>query len=151
MVTKTVEMIVSLKIPDATAITALQTLQRIGFNKIKDIKRADYYKFIINGDEEKFKDRISKVDILVNVNKHFFEFEIKKNANIKILVKNIDGNDELLETLKNRLGFFNILNVEKSILWSLSIDADDKVARKIAERAAKGLLVNEHYQEYGIL
>ncbi|MBI2647512.1 hypothetical protein HYW99_03475 [Candidatus Woesearchaeota archaeon] len=151
MVTKTVEMIVSLKIPDATAITALQTLQRIGFNKIKDIKRADYYKFIINGDEEKFKDRISKVDILVNVNKHFFEFEIKKNANIKILVKNIDGNDELLETLKNRLGFFNILNVEKSILWSLSIDADDKVARKIAERAAKELLVNEHYQEYGIL
>ena len=99
-------MAVSLKVPDTTAITALQTLQKIGFNKIKDVKRADYYKFSVEGDEEKFREKISKVDIIVNANKHSFEFSVKKDNNIKLLVKNInDGGNGLLSTLKNRLGF----------------------------------------------
>lgn len=149
---KTVEMIVSLKVPDTTAITALQTLQKIGFNKIKDVKRADYYKFHIDGDEQKFRNKISKVDILVNANKHFFEFSIQKNDNVKILVKNINGDgSSILSTLKNRLGFKNIKRVEKAVLWILKIDADEKEAKKIADKAAKELLVNENYQGYKIL
>lgn len=149
---KTIEMSVSLKVPDTTAITALQTLQKIGFSKINDVKRADYYKFMVEGDEEKFRKQISKVDILVNANKHYCDFSVKKDSSIKILVKNIndDGNG-ILSTLTKRLGFKNIKKIEKSILWSLSIDADQNEARKIAEKAAKELLVNEHYQEYEIL
>ena len=149
---KTVEMIVSLKMPDTTAITALQTLQKIGFNKIKDVKRADYYKFSVEGDAGKFKDKICKVDILVNANKHSYDFSIKKDKTIKILVKNInDDGSGVLSTLRNRLGFKNIKKVEKATLWSLGIDADEMEARKIAEKATKELLVNEHYQEYEIL
>ena len=145
-------MIVSLKVPDTTAITALQTLQKIGFNRIKDIKKADYYNFSIDGDEEKFKDRICKVDILVNANKHNYGFSIPKENNVKILVKNInDGGSGILATLNNRLGFKNIKKVEKGTLWSLAIEAEEKEARKIADKAAKELLVNEHYQEYKIL
>ena len=152
MPTKTIEMIVSLKVPDTTAITALQTLQKIGFNKIKDIKRADYYNFSIEGGTEKFKNQISKVDILVNANKHSYEFSIKKDKNIKILVKNIDDDGiSLLSTLKNRLGFKNIKKIEKATLWSLAIDADEKESKKIVENAAKELLVNENYQEFVIL
>jgi len=149
---KTIEMIVSLKVPDTTAITALQTLQRIGFDKIKGVKRADYYKFLIEGDEEKFKNQICKVDILVNANQHSYAFSVPKDSNVRILVKNInDGESGILATLKNRLGFKNIKNVEKAILWSMSIDADEKEAGKIAEKAARELLVNEHYQEFEIL
>ncbi len=149
---KTVDMIVGLKVPDNTAVTALQTLQKIGFNKVKDVKREDYYKFLVEGDENKFKEKICKVDILVNANKHSFDFSIKKDNSIKILVKNInDDGSGILSVLKNRLGFKNIRKVEKAILWSLSIDADEKEARKIAEKAAKELLVNENYQEYMIL
>ena len=145
----TIEMIVSLKVPDTTAITALQTLHKIGFNKIKDVKRADYYKFLIEGDAEKFRDKICKVDILVNANKHSYDFSIRKDNNVKVLVKDInDGESSILSTLKNRLGFKNIKKVEKAVLWSLSIDADEKEAKKIAENAAKELLVNENYQEF---
>lgn len=152
MPTKTVEMIVSLKVPDTTAITALQTLQKIGFNKIKEVKREDYYKFFIEGDENAFKDKICKVDILVNANKHSYKFLVPKENDVKILVKNINGDGSgILSTLKNRLGFQNIKKVEKATLWSLAIDADEKEARKIADKAAKELLVNEHYQEYEIL
>src|SRR3989344_3957461 len=149
---KTIEMIVSLKVPDTTAITALQTLQKIGFDKIKGVKRADYYKFFIEGDEEKFKSQICKADILVNANKHSYDFSVKKDNTIKILVKNInDGESGILSTLKSRLGFTSIKKVEKATLWSLTIDADEKEAGKIAEKAAKELLVNEHYQEFEIL
>ena len=155
--TKTVEMIVSLKVPDTTAITALQTLQKIGFGKIKYVKKSDYYGFLVEGDIEKFKESICKVDILVNANKHNYEFQLKKNASPEaciffVLVKNInDDGSGLMAVLKNRLGFKNIKSVEKSVLWSLTIDADEKEARKIAENAAKELLVNEHYQEFVIL
>ena len=149
---KTVEMIVGLKVPDNTAVTTLQTLQKIGFNKIKDVKKEEYYKFLIEGDDKKFKDKICKVDILVNANKHSFDFLIKKDSSIKILVKNInDDGSVILSTLKSRLGFKNIKKVEKAVLWSLSIDAEEKEAIKIAEKAAKELLVNEHYQEYKII
>ena len=152
MPTKTVEMIVSLKVPDTTAITALQTLQKIGFNKIKSVKREDDYKFLIEGDDKNFKDKICKVDILVNANKHSYEFSISKENDIKILVKNInDDVSGLLSTLKNRLGFKNIKKVEKAILWSLTIEAEEKEAKEIADKAAKELLGNEHYQEYEIL
>ena len=149
---KIIEMIVSLKVPDTTAITALQTLQKIGFNKIRYIKREDYYKFEFEGDEEKFKNQICKVDILVNANKHTYNFSIQKDNTTKILVKNInDDGSGILSTLKNRLGFKNIKKIEKAVLWSLTIDADEKEAIKIAEKAAKELLVNEHYQEFEIL
>lgn len=149
---KTVEMTVSLKVPDNTAITALQTLHKIGFDRIKDVKKSDYCRFFIEGSEEKFKSQICKVDILVNANKHAYSFQILKDNNVKILVKNInDDGSSLLPTLKNRLGFKNIEKVEKATLWSLAIDADENEARKIAEKAAKGLLANENYQEYVIL
>ncbi len=149
---KRVEMTVSLKVPDTTAITALQTLQKIGFNKIDDIKREDYYNFLIEGDDKKFKEKICKVDIIVKANKHSYDFSIKKNNIIKLLVKNInDDGSSILATLKNRLGFRNIKKVEKAVLWSWKINANENEARKIAEKAAKELLVNEHYQACKIL
>ena len=149
---KTVEMIVSLKVPDNTAITTLQTLQKIGFAKIKDIGRSDYYKFLIEGDAGRFKEKISKVDLLVNANKHSYNFFIANDKNFKILIKNIDDDGSgLLATLRDRLGFKNIKKVDKAILWSLAIEADEKESGKIAENAAKELLANEQYQEYTIL
>ncbi|MEK6984743.1 MAG: phosphoribosylformylglycinamidine synthase subunit PurS [Nanoarchaeota archaeon] len=154
---KTVEMVVGLKVPDNTAITTLQTLRQIGFNNIQDVKRADYYKFSIEGNVNKFKEKICKVDILVNANKHFFEFELIKNASPKacvffVMVKNInDEGSGILSALKKRLEFKNIKKVDKAVLWSLTIDAEEKGAETIAEKAAKELLVNENYQEFEVL
>ncbi len=148
---KTAEMIVSLKIPDATAITALQTLHRTGFKKISGIKRSDYYKFSFDGDAGDFKNKISKVDILVNANKHSCGFLIRRDDSVKLLVKNTDEGDGLLKTLKNRLGFSQIKKAEKGTLWEISVDGDEKEKLKIAEKAAKELLVNENYQEFEIL
>lgn len=149
---KTIELVVTLKMPDTTAITTLQTLQKMRFSRIKDVKRHFYYKFTIDGNEQDFKNKISKVDILVNANKHSFDFEIKNDNYVKIMTRNMDDDGSgLVSILKNRLGFSNIKKAESAVMWGLLIDGNEKEARKIAEKAAKDLLVNENYQEYNIL
>ena len=152
---KTLEMTVWLKMPDTTAITDLQTLHNIGIKSVKDLKRADYYKFYFEGDEDAFRQKISKIDILVNANKHYVSFGMQKDAQdsaARLLVKNTDENaGGILSVLKNRLGFSNIKKIEKATLWELKTEGSEKDAIKIADRAAKELLVNEHYQQYSIL
>ena len=78
----TVQMIVSLKVPDNVAITAFNALKRMGYKKLKKLERADYYKFDVKADVENFKKQISNTDILVNANKHKFSFSLKNN-NVK--------------------------------------------------------------------
>ena len=93
-----------------------------------------------------------KVDVLVNANKHSCDFAIKKDKNIKLLVKNIDDDGSgILHILKNRLGFKTIKKVEKATMWSLTIDGDESEQKRTADKAAKELLVNGHYQQYSII
>lgn len=156
--TKEIEMFVELIIPDTAAITALHTLGRMGYRKLKKLRRISYYKFYFQGDEKKFKEEMGKVDILVNVNKHRHSFNFLDNddqyTNIKILVKDIEDKsaNSLLSTLRNRLGFKNIEKVEKGTLWILSFNLRSKeVAESIAREAAEKLLYNKHYQEMKLL
>lgn len=160
----TIEMFVSLKVPDNVAITAFNTIKRMGYDKLKNLERSDYYKFEIKDNSEDFKERISNVDILVNANKHKHNFgldnektsnkKIKNNQNnlkkISILVQDINNGAGLLSTLKERLGFDNIKKLEKGVLWAMHFDKKTD-AEKIAVDIAKSLLMNENYQKYRIL
>jgi|TARA_Y100000310_G_scaffold91835_1_gene89301 hypothetical protein len=157
----TVEMIVSLKVPDNVAITAFNTLKRMSY-KFKKLERADYYKFDVKDKIEIFKEKISNTDILVNANKNKFSFSINNNNNknkktkktkfkkINVLIQDLDNGSGLLSTLKDRLGFTNIEKLEKGILWTMYFDKKIN-AKKIAIEITKNLLMNEHYQEYKIL
>lgn len=157
----TIEMFVSLKVPDNVAITAFNTLKRMGY-KLKELERSDYYKFDAEGDVENFKKQISNTDILVNSNKNKCNFGLDndknskkqdKNSNYKkinVLVQDIDNGSSLLSTLKERLGFTNIKKVEKGVLWTMYFDKKLQT-KKIAVDITKNLLMNENYQKYKIL
>ncbi len=147
----TAELFVSLKVPDNTARTAFHTLERMGYNKLKKVERQDYYKFQFSGNIRSFQEKISKVDILVNANKHQYSFNLERSKNVNVLVQNLDSEKGLLSTLKTRLGFKNIKKVEKGVLWILSINADKDEAKNTAEQIAKDLLMNENYQKMMIL
>ena len=148
----TIEMFVSLKVPDNVAITAFNTLKRMNY-KLKKLERSDYYKFDVKNDVEDFKKQISNVDILVNSNKNKFLFSIQKNSisnkKINILVQDLDNGSNLLTTLKERLGFNNIKKLEKGILWTMYFDK--KADKKIAVDITKNLLMNENYQKYKVI
>jgi len=145
-----VELFVSLKIPDTTAITTLHTIEKMGY-KVKKVKRDIYYRFDIKGNPEKFAKKIGKIDILVNANKNTYSTQIKKEQNtVHILVKDIDDKCEgLLHTLQERLGLKEITSMEKGVLWTLYIDSDKK--EEIAREIGNKLLHNENYQEMEIL
>ena len=144
-------MFVSLKVLDNVAITAFNTLKRMGYNKLKKLDRSDYYKFDVKDIVEDFKEKISNTDILVNANKHKFLFALekynKKNNIINILVQDLDKENGLLSTLKERLGFTNIKKLEKGVLWTMHFDKKAN-AKNIAVDITKSLLMNENYQKY---
>ena len=154
----TIELFVSLKVPDNVAITAFNTLKRMGY-KLKKLERADYYKFDVKDNIEEFKKQISNTDILINSNKHKHNFDLNNNTNnkknnikykkINILVQDLDNGNSLLSTLKERLGFTNIKKLEKGILWTMYFDKKTN-AKKIAVDITKNLLMNENYQKYKI-
>lgn len=141
-----VELFVGLKIPDTTAITTFHTIERMGY-KINKVKREVYYKFNIDGDAEKFSEKIGKVDVLVNVNKNRYSNKLEKEEGaFYILVKDSDDKCEgLLKTL-HKLGLEEIKSMEKGVLWALYVDSKE-IAKEIAEK----LLFNENYQEIEIL
>ena len=153
----TTELFVSLKVPDNVAITAFHALERMGFYRLKNLERQDYYRFEFTGNVKSFQDKISKVDILVNANKHKYSFNLEnsklnqKYPKINILVQDLSDGKGLLSILKTRLGFKNIKKIEKGTLWSLSIDADEKEATNISVQITKNLLMNENYQKFKIL
>jgi len=151
-----IEMLVRLVIPDTTAITAFHTLERMGFSGLKKLRREDYYKFRArSSDFRKISKRLGNTDILVNANKNRFETiqdgkkpEPKENE-IRILVQDTDSRDEgMLSVLRNRLGLKELEGMERGVLWTLTLDTEDreKTANEIAER----FLANKHYQEYRI-
>lgn len=156
----TIELFVSLKVPDNVAITTFNTLKRMDYKKLKKLERSDYYKFDVKDNIEEFKKQISNTDILINSNKHKHNFDLNNNTNnkknnikykkINILVQDLDNGNSLLSTLKERLGFTNIKKLEKGILWTMYFDKKTN-AKKIAVDITKNLLMNENYQKYGVL
>ncbi len=154
----TIELFVSLKVPDNVAITTFNTLKRMDYKKLKKLERSDYYKFDVKDNIEEFKKQISNTDILINSNKNKFSFSIddnnkdniKKYKKINVLVQELNGDNGLLSTLKERLGFENIKKLEKGILWTMYFDKKTN-AKKIAVDITKNLLMNENYQKYKIL
>jgi phosphoribosylformylglycinamidine (FGAM) synthase PurS component len=149
-----IKLFVKLKIPDTTAITAFHTLERLGFKELKKLEREDYYEFVVLKDVDKFMKNIVKVDVLVNANKHSYNIfkteDVPNEDAIRVIVK--DSDDKalgLLSTLKGRLGFNDITDVSRGVLWKMTIEGDNK--KEIAEKIAKDLLMNENYQEIEFL
>src|SRR3989338_9106214 len=104
--------------------------------KIGELKRKIYYKFYIEGNAEEFAKKIVKVDILVNANKNTAEINAKPNAKSAVLVKNIDDDSSILNTLQERLGFSEIKKMEQGVMWLMDCGKD------AAEKIAKELLAN---------
>ncbi|MBI4440166.1 hypothetical protein HY638_04305 [Candidatus Woesearchaeota archaeon] len=141
-----VELLVMLKVPDTTAITAQRVLERMGIDAGK-VHRADYYLFDIGGNEKEFAGKIVKVDVIVNSNKNTAQIGLSgKPKGTSVLVKDSDDECEgLLHVLTQRLGMREIKKIRRGVLWTMECD------RETAKGAAEQLLCNRHYQDYKIL
>ncbi len=135
---------VKLKTPDATAITAFKALKRMGFAELRSLDRLDYYDFNLEND---ISHKLKACDLLVNANKHLVLDSPPDGT--KLLVKDKDSPDSLLNTLKNRLGFNEIRSMSKGTLWVMDLNSSSP--EDIATDIADALLYNRFYQNFEFL
>jgi phosphoribosylformylglycinamidine (FGAM) synthase PurS component len=158
-----IEMTVRLLVPDTTAITAFHTLEKMGISSVRRLRREDYYRFEASGDFDKVAGQLSKVDVIVNANKHRcravrpgegYGEGFPGISTAWVLVKEEGGgsDDSLLSTLRDRLGISCVSRVERGVLWTIGIDTPyRKDAEMAAREAAEGLLSNKHFQQYMVV
>jgi phosphoribosylformylglycinamidine (FGAM) synthase PurS component len=171
-----VELLVRLKIPDVTALTASNSLRRrMGYGQtLAELKRADYYLFEVeaasaDGAVATVRNIAERTILFVNPNKHAFDVLLKGEQpeskteagtfDVAVLVRDVDGDKGpgLCNALA-KMGYGDaVRSVQAQTMWAMKIHAKNaEAARKIAEEIAvthnrkQGLLVNPHYQEYSI-
>lgn len=170
---KNVELLVRLKIPDVTALTAANALRRsMGYTQLRELGRADYYRLALNADTDDeavalARELAEKTNLFVNPNKHVYEVVTSREAaapaqgqHAQVLVTDPhDGSAEgMLSALQGRLGYADrVAGLTRGVLWTMVLDVPDAAgARRLAAEMAetksleKGLLVNPHFQEFEV-
>jgi len=176
---QTVELLVSLKIPDVTALTAASSIRRrLGYDEVlKELRRSDYYSLDLDTTDPQTADRLArelaeKTNLFVNPNKHSYEVRSPQQHTggpsqqeglwrVEVLVTDAEGAeaDDIQQALTQRLGYSEqVASVRRGILWTLLLAADDadhaqQIAEQITVTTARdqGVLVNPHFQVWEII
>jgi phosphoribosylformylglycinamidine (FGAM) synthase PurS component len=174
---ETVELLVKLKIPDVTALTAAGALRRrMGYGRtLRGLRRADYYRLSLDVPDAEAaralaEELAERTNVFVNPNKHVYEVQTAGCAGevaggghqvVQVLVTDpADGSAEgALGALQGRLGYGGtVCGLVRGVLWTLELECPDRgeaerLAREIAvtRRRDAGLLMNPHSQECTLL
>lgn len=170
---QSVAILVRLKIPDVTALTASNALRRsMGYKQLKELRRADYYRLELAVDTPEqavalASELAEKTNLFVNPNKHVYEVWTSREekapaqgqlAHVLVTDPNDGSAQGMLAALKGRLGYGDkVTGVTKGLLWTMVLDTEDpEEARRLASEMAEtkslgqGLLVNPHFQEFEV-
>jgi len=177
----TYKVFVSLKIPDAVAATALNTIQRrLGYADIEKLYREEYWQFEfaegnIKDNHKILKDIIENTSSIYNSNKHRYQLELPDGKSegrsflmdtdlfscISILVKSIEDSHAriMLETLRKRFNLIDkLLCMERGMMWTLGLNKTSQRDINLAARDLSvtrdrihGIFCNPNYQTYEIL
>lgn len=172
-----VELLVTLKIPDVTALTAANSIRRrLGYaERLLALKRADYYRLELETETEQaavdlVTDLAQRTNHFVNPNKHAFTVRTAQQRltppstdgafEVEVLITDAEGDraPDLEQALANdRIAQGRVKAVHVGVLWSLTLRADSpqealELARDIAITRARdqGLLANPHFQSVQI-
>ena len=176
---QTIELLVSLKIPDVTALTAaLAIRRRLGYADVmKQLRRADYYALDLNVPDVEAaralaKELAEKTNLFVNPNKHQYELVFPEQHHggpvqqdglwrVEVLVTDAEGAEaaDLEQALRERLGYgAQVTAVRRGILWTMLLaagNADEAggIAEAITVTTSRdhGLLVNPHFQAWEMM
>ena len=148
-----------LKIPDAEAATVKNTLiRRLGYGSIlADVKKERLFSIEVDsGDPLELAKSFAKE--LVNENKESHKVHIgdlvyeDDYVPVKVALHIEDGEAiSIRERLHSRLGFFNVVDVEKATVWKLYFKTLRPEAQIAAREIAEKLLINPHKDTYEIL
>ena len=148
-----------LKIPDAEAATVKNTLiRRLGYGSIlADVKKERLFSIVVDGgDPLELAKSFAKE--LVNENKESHKVYVDElvyedeYVPVKVALHIEDGEAiSIRERLLRRLGFSNVVDVEKATVWKLYFKTLRPEAQIAAQEIAEKLLINPHKDSYEIL
>jgi phosphoribosylformylglycinamidine (FGAM) synthase PurS component len=168
-----IELLVTLKIPDVTALTAANSLRRrLGYaERLVSLQRADYYRLELEAESEAaaldlVRDLALRTNHFVNPNKHSFAVRPYDQRvsppsrdglfEVEVLTTDAEGDRSAdLETALagDRAAQGHVKAVHTGVLWTLRLRADTpqeavELARDIAVTRSRdqGLLANPHFQ-----
>lgn len=163
-----VELLVSLKIPDVTAITARRTLQnRMGYGEVlRDLRRADWWRLELAVDDFDAalalgRELAEQTNCFVNPNKHVYDClprvelpAVEDGSAAAVLVGFYDEATASMtqRALQGRLGYGGqVLKVDRGTLWTFILAEPEPAkaqalveAMTISGGRESGLLVNPH-------
>lgn len=162
-----IEIFVKLRVPDRVALTAVQTLTRMGFgDRLSGLLREDYYLISIEAADERAAVRtvthaVEDTFFFANPNKHSVRIEPKRrprSAGGETVVltygKGKFTADSLLANLK-AAGFTDVVSVGSGILWTLETSESGGIAAAkdivVTTSRERGLLINPHSEDYEII
>ena len=148
-----------LKIPDAEAATVKNTLiRRLGYgNILADVKKERLFSIEVEGGDP-LELAKSFARELVNENKESHKVYVdaldyeEDYVPVKVALHIEDGEAiSIRERLLRRLGFSNVVDVEKATVWKLYFKTLRPEAQIAAQEIAEKLLINPHKDSYEIL
>ncbi len=157
-----------LKVADATALTARETLQRaLGYGRtVRGVSRSELWAFRWETptEAETVLTRLARdTNLLLNPNKHHMEIAVgparlAPRGNAWALVFTRGDGEEMEETLvRHRLVGGVAPRVRRGTLWELDLDAEDAERTRLAGEIAvtrnrtSGLLSNPHVEDAVVL
>lgn len=170
----TLHLFVWLVIPDSTAMTTRQVLHRLDFASLAAVHRCARWRMTFEGppaDWQELADRLRRVDVLVNANKHRAAVHLDSDPAVPPLPPLVprprEGThavwlavtspfdpraEHVGAILRDRLGFDRLSACAVDDLWRLDICLETRQAcRAVAERAARTLLVNPEFQQLEVI
>ncbi len=166
------QVLVTLKIHDATASTAQNTIRRrMGLTEVSRLERAEWWKAEFADScadaETRLRELVERTSIFMNPNKH--RYEIVSGATVppasagaaRVLV--VDREDTIGKAAQEAavahpLSGGALRSLARGILWTVTAEpGKGKSSREIAELLAvsthrtAGLLANPHYQDATVL
>lgn len=171
-----VELLVTLKIPDVTAATARQALQRrLGYAaQLADLRRADWWRIEVEAESEADalalgRELAERTNLFVNPNKHRYTCQLTWRPEATTAGQTTVGvvtgfHDEAsaelaARALQGRLGYGGkVLGLDHGTCWSLTLNEPDRAkavelakAMAVSETRNDGLLANPHSQWWRIV
>ena len=162
------ELFVTLRVVDRIALTARRTLtDRLGYGDIlADLKRQDYYRVAVAGEEAAALAYLSEIaagtTVFANPNKETFivqtvERPLSKDDSYVALVYPREGlfDESLCRHLAIELGYDAVVAAGRGVAWTIKLapGADPKYVEEIlvARERSRGLLANPHAENYEIV
>ena len=161
-------LLVGLRVPDVTALTAEETIRKriSGGEKLNGLEHFDLWEFHHGGGgfRVELERMVRDSNLFVNPNKHIYRFadDYLEGWTEERHILRVWGREDIdgvvaRDTLIRRYGISNLNEVKRSDLWTMDltgVSAMDGAALVesfgVTDGPRGGLLVNPHYQDYSV-